>query len=147
MKPPFVRNPYNYDVDEASDDAALICEDASLTIQSEAEDADINTIVKRFGLTGQLPTDVRMPVSGDFTGISDYHTAVNTVKAAELAFMEMPADVRKRFNHDPANLIAFMEDPSNRDEAVKLGLVVPAPVPAAAAPVAPSASPPPGAGT
>lgn len=147
MKPPFVRNPYNYDVDQASDDAALICEDASMTVQSEAEDADINTIVKRFGLTGQLPTDVRMPVSGDFTGISDYHTAVNTVKAAQLAFMEMPADVRKRFNHDPANLIAFMEDPSNRDEAVKLGLVVPPPVQAGSAPVAPSASPAPAAGT
>lgn len=142
IKPPFVRNPYNYDVDAVSRETALFCEDDSLTVQSEAEDADINTIVKRFGLTGQLPSDVRMPMSGDFSGVSDYHTAVNMVMAADSAFMEMPADVRKRFNHDPASLIEFMENPANRDEAIRLGLVMPqAPVEASGAPVASAATP------
>lgn len=144
-KAPFVRNPYNYSTDDVSRETGLRCDDLSLAVQAEAEDADINTIVKRFGLTGQMPQNVRVPMSGDFTGISDYHSAVNTMLAAEDAFMKMPADIRARFKHDPAELIAFCEDSANRAEAEKLGIVFPAPAPAAAASPAPAASPSPGA--
>lgn len=136
---PFVRSPYNYDVNAASDESGLKCLDKSLTVQSEAEDADINTIVERFGLTGQLPSNVRMPTSGDFTGVASYHDACNLAIAADEAFMQFPAEVRKRFNHDPAELMAFVEDAANRDEAIRLGLVVP-PAAAAAAPISSAAT-------
>ena len=53
---PFVRSPYNYDMSAVSDETGLCCEDESLAIQSAKEDADINTIVRRFGLTGELPS-------------------------------------------------------------------------------------------
>lgn len=135
---PFMRSAHNYDRDEASAESACLCTEPSLALQSQFEDSDINTIVKRFGLTGQLPENVRMPSSGDFTGVGDYHTCANMVLAADEAFMEFPAPIRARFGHDPANLIDFMENPSNRDEAIKLGLVnIP---PAATAPGAPPAT-------
>lgn len=114
----------NYDVDVASDDAGISFKgDEGLTQQSFREECDINVIVKRFGLTGELPENLRMPVSGDFTGVSDFQTAMNLVVEAQAQFMTVPAEIRERFNHDPAKLIAFLENPNNKDEAIKLGLV------------------------
>lgn len=136
-KMPFVRSANNYDTMLVSNKTGLKCEDVSLAKQSFAEEADINTIVKRFGLTGQLPSDVRMPVSGDFTEITDFHQAMNAVRQAEESFMEMPAHVRARFNNDPGLFVDFCMDDNNREEAVKLGLVPPKAVPAAA-PAAPT---------
>lgn len=139
----FVRNPYNYDTNAASDESGLKCEDVSLAKQEFKEECDINTIVRRFGLTGQLPSDVRMPVSGDFTGITDFHSAMNAVREAQESFMEMPAHVRDRFANDPGKFVDFCLDDRNRDEAVKLGLVPPAaePVAGGATPVAAPAAP------
>lgn len=140
MSVPFVRSPYNYDAMQASDESGLRCEDESLAQQSFADECDINTIVRRFGLTGQLPQDLQMPVSGDFSGISDYHTAMNMVIAAQDEFLRVPPHVRARFDNDPGALMAFLDDVANRDEAVQLGLIPAAP----AAPIASVASVPSG---
>lgn len=123
IKEVFVRSPYNYDRDAASDDSGLKCLDESRAQQSFAEECDINVIVRRFGLTGQLPPDMRFPTSGDFTGVNDFQTAMNAVVAARQEFDKMPAHVRARFHNDPAELIAFLDDADNRSEAVKLGLI------------------------
>jgi phage internal scaffolding protein len=120
----FVRTRYNYDRNAASDAAALICvPEESRTQQQFAEECDINTIVKRFGLTGELPENFRVPQSGDFTNIGDFHSAMNAVRSAEEAFMDMPAELRARFGYDPQKLMDFVHDSKNRDEAIKLGLV------------------------
>lgn len=127
MGAPFVRSPYNYDVAKASDESALLCEDESLAVQSAKDEVDINTIVKRFGLTGQLPDAVAAPTYGDFVGVKDYHSAMNAVAKANEAFEEMPAEVRARFGNDPGAFVDFCSDEKNRAEAEKLGLVVPKP--------------------
>jgi len=121
----FLRTPYNYDVNEASDVSALVCEDPSLAQQHAKDECDINTIVRRFGLTGELPSNVRAPQYGDFTDAVDYHTALNAVRAADEAFMQLPADVRTRFNNDAGAFVDFVSDDANRAEAEKLGLVLP----------------------
>lgn len=127
---PFLRTPYNYDRDAASNETAIDCSIVpSVTQQQFAEEADINTIVRRFGLTGELPKDVAVPQSGDFLDVTDFHTAMNVVRSSEEAFAAMPADVRKRFANDPAEFMAFVSDDKNRDEARKLGLLVPEAVP------------------
>lgn len=121
----FVRSAYNYNVDEVSQETGLRCEDESLAQQHQKDEADINTIVRRFGLSGELPSNVRMPQYGDFTGVSDYQSALEAVRAADAAFMTMPADVRSRFENDAAQFVEFCLDDRNREEAEKLGLVVP----------------------
>jgi phage internal scaffolding protein len=121
----FLRTPYNYDVNEASDASGLVCDDPSLAQQHAKDECDINTIVRRFGLTGELPSNVRAPQYGDFTDAVDYHTALNAVRAADEAFMQLPADVRTRFNNDAGAFVDFVSDDSNRAEAEKLGLVLP----------------------
>lgn len=122
----FLRAPGNYDPDVVSNETGLACDpDEGVTQQSFKEECDINVIVERFGLTGQLPENLRMPVSGDFTGITDFQTAMQVVREAQEEFMRVPADIRERFNHDPGKLIAFLGDDKNREEALKLGLIDP----------------------
>lgn len=123
----FLRSTFNYDRDEASNASALTCEDESLAIQSAEEESNINTIVRRFGITGELPGDYAMPQSGDFTGIPDFHTAMNLVRQAQEEFVKVPAHIRARFGNDPQAFMAFVEDDANRDEARRLGLLKPVP--------------------
>lgn len=131
MKPPFVRNPYNYDMSAASNETGLRCKDETLTKQAFAEESDINTIVKRFGLTGQLPEGLRAPQYGDFTEIGDFHQAMQAVREAQESFMQLPPNIRARFHNDPQELLEFCADNDNYDEAKKMGLVVPQVLPEA----------------
>jgi len=120
---PFIRNPYNYDTLAASNESGLRCEDASRTQQHFKDETDINNILRQFNITGQLPTKAITPQYGDFTGIGDYHGALNAVIAAENEFMTLPATLRARFDNDPQELIEFLNNPENKEEALKLGLL------------------------
>jgi len=117
-----IRSPYNYDVDAVSVQSGLDCPEPTLTRQSDAADADINTIVKRFGLTGEIPQGARMPQYGDFDGISDYRTALHAIRDADAMFMALPASVRKEFGNDPAKYVEFCSDPANLPAMRKMGL-------------------------
>jgi len=123
MKTPFLRTAYNYDTNAASNESGVACEEPSLAQQHFKDECDINNILRQFNITGLLPEAPLSPRYGDFTGIVDYHTALNAVIAAEDGFMALPADLRARFQNDPEQLIDFLNDESNKDEAVKLGLV------------------------
>jgi phage internal scaffolding protein len=122
---PFLRTPYNYDTIAASNESGLHCEDVTLTQQQFGAECNINNIMEKFGLTGLLPQTPLTPTYGDFSGVYDYHTAANAIIAAQEQFDALPANLRSRFDNDPANLIDFIADESNRSEAEKLGLVNP----------------------
>lgn len=119
----FLRTPYNYDKDAASNESGLACEEPSLAQQHFKDECDINTILQKFNITGLLPEAPLSPRYGDFTGIGDYHTALNRVIAAQDEFEALPAQIRARFDNDPSKLIDFLEDNNNRPEAEELGLV------------------------
>lgn len=120
---PFFRTPYNYDTNAASNESGLACEDASLAQQHFKDECDINNILRQFNITGQLPNAPLSPRYGDFTGITDYKTALDWVIAVDDEFMALPADLRARFKNEPANLIEFLNNEANRQEAETLGLV------------------------
>jgi len=96
----------------------------SRTKQSFKDECDINRIMKRWQKTAVLE-HVRdgMPSYGDFTNATDYKTAADQVKAANEAFMQMPANVRQRVDNSPAKFLDFIGDPENRSELVELGLL------------------------
>lgn len=119
------RKHFDYDVEAASNAAVVIDDSPSLTVQSMAEDTDLNVIMRRFGVTGQMPDNPRLPVYGDFTGITDYKSALMAVMDASEHFMELPATVRARFDNDPQKLLEFVSSDGNREEAEKLGLLKP----------------------
>lgn len=120
----FLRTAYNYDMNEAGDESGLSCPEQTLTQQQFEEECDINTIVRRFNITGELPTGVHMPTYQDFDGIFDFRTAMEAIRTANESFDEMPAEVRARFHNDPAEFVDFCNDEANRAEAQKMGLVM-----------------------
>lgn len=125
---------FNYDVDADSVATGLACLDVSLAQQSSQKECDINEIVRRFGLTGELPDNIRIPVVSDYDAIFDFQSAQNVLAEARQEFMRIPAEIRSRFNHDPQKFYDFCINPDNLDELRKLGLakpkVEPAPEPA-----------------
>ena len=66
----FLRTPYNYDKDAATNESGLHCEDASLAQQHFKDECDINNILRQFNVcllyTSPSPRDgllSRMPSS------------------------------------------------------------------------------------
>lgn len=99
--------------------------DPSRTKQSDAEAADINFIMKRYEQTGQLPEMINREASyGDFSDMGSYQEALNIVQFAQSQFYALDAHIRARFGNDPAQFLAFTNDPKNLPEMVKMGLAV-----------------------
>lgn len=122
VKPPFLRTPYNYDTNKAGDESGLECKDKSLTQQSGAEECDINYLVERFTVTGEMPQLSMPPLQGDFTEVLDFQGAMNKIVEANSSFMQLPAKIRSRFENDPGQFVAFCSDEKNRDELRQMGL-------------------------
>jgi len=118
-----VKNPITYDRDKNSDLAKFVFTSPTRTKQSFRDECDINNIVKRFNVTGQLPVGSVQPQYGDFSGITDYQSALNAVMAAQDSFLALPAKLRARFDNDPALFVEFASDEANRDEMKALGLL------------------------
>lgn len=118
----FVRSPFNYDMDAVSRETGLECVDPSLADQSQAEECDINTIVQRFGLTGEMPGSLVTPMQGDFTEVTDYRSALELLMEAQEAFMTLPAKVRAQFENDPHRFLEFASEPANLDALKEMGL-------------------------
>lgn len=117
---------HQYDVDrdrKEGDNAALTCEDESLTQQHFAKDADINEIARRFGLT-EIPLGALDPsLFRDTTNDPDLATILNQHREARDYFMALPAKLKLRFHNSPSELWNFIADPDNAEEAVRLGLL------------------------
>jgi len=118
-----VKNPITYDRDKNSDSAKLVFSKPSRTQQHFRDECDINTILERFNITGQLPAGSVQPQYGDFSGITDYQSALNAVMAAQDSFLELPAKIRAKFDNDPALFVEFASDEANKDEMKAMGLL------------------------
>lgn len=129
VKPPFLRTPFNYDRDKASDESGLHCTDPSLAQQQFRDESDINTLVDRFHLTGEMPQLEQLPNYADFTGIFDFQSAMNQVVKSREEFMTLPAKTRARFHNDPQEFLEFCSDSENVPEARRMGLLKPEPTP------------------
>jgi len=136
MKKVFIRSGFNYDGDSVSNETGLSCGDESRAIQSAKDTCDINTIVRRFGVGVTASASAVAPRYEDFSEVVDFKSAMDAVARAGEAFDAFPSAIRAHFQNDPQRMLAFVENDSNYDEAIKLGLVKPR-----AAPVAPQVTP------
>lgn len=114
--PPKIQAPYNYDPKVASDNSAIGPGGPSLTVQSMADDTDLNVLMKRFGVTGTLPQSARIPQYGDFDHITDFRSALEAVENARADFAQFPADFRARFDNNPQLLLDFAQNPENNKQ-------------------------------
>jgi len=120
-----LRSARNYDRDSVSLLNAMPDDQdrwPSRTVQSERDNCDINVIMKRFGVTKQMPSVTRVPSYGDYSGVSDFHSAMTAVRVAEETFMELPAAVREEFNNSPQKYLQFCSDPKNQEKMIELGI-------------------------
>lgn len=122
-----------YDTDAASDETAIDTVGESMTIQAHTADADINQLMKRFGVTAKMPEDPEAMARAMWgfdataTPITDFRSALEAVNRANEGFMQFPAELRARFDNDPGKFIAYTQDPKNLEELRKFGLATPAP--------------------
>lgn len=100
--PPGLRG---YDAKQVSVDTDLVTGDQTRVQQSFGTEVDINTIVRRYGVNVSNLGSEPVGMYGDFTGITDYESAVERIAQANDRFMKLPASVRERFNNNPAELI------------------------------------------
>lgn len=96
----------------------------SLTDQQWQEDTDINRIMNTFEKTGQLRhLSSKQGVYADVSQVPDLLTASTIVKGAQELFDSLGSRVRERFHNNPQEMINFLRDPQNHEEAVKYGLM------------------------
>lgn len=95
----------------------------SLTHQSFKDDCDIDKILKRYARTGVLEhVNTYKFDYGDFLNVQDYHSSYNQVLNAQSMFMSLPAQIRSRFSNDPGQFLSFVQDPTNHNDLVEMGL-------------------------
>lgn len=100
----------------------------SMTQQQFKDEADINYIVSMYDSSGVMPTfhgdgQPAQPVFGDFASLPDNAQEMyNRMIEAKNNFDNLPLEVRKRFNYDPAAFLEFADNPENLDELVAMGL-------------------------
>lgn len=93
------------------------------TEQSHKNQCDINKIIPQYDRTGLLNHVNKMEYQfGDLTG-EDYKTMADKVIQAQRAFDDLPSKIRTEFDNSPQKYLEFFNDPSNRDRAIKLGLI------------------------
>jgi phage internal scaffolding protein len=97
----------------------------SMTKQSFLAECDINNIIKAFKVTGQIKHINERAQQGAYADLpdpQDFQEALHQVRDAQASFATLPAHVRSRFANDPAEFLAFMANPANQDEIIRLGL-------------------------
>lgn len=104
-----------------------INEEPTLAQQQFKDQCDVNQIMKKYLKTGTIThiNNTRQGVYADLSQVPlDYQEALNTVIRAKDAFQEVPSHIRLRFQNDPGQMLRFLADPANQEEAIKLGLMV-----------------------
>lgn len=118
-----IRSRYNAGVREGWKSSA-----PSMTQQQFKDEADINYIVSMYDSSGVMPTfhgdgQPAQPVFGDFASLPDNAQEMyNRMIEAKSNFDNLPLEVRKQFNYDPAAFLEFVDNPENLDQLVAMGL-------------------------
>lgn len=131
----YYRTPLEHDVQYAlARGCDIACKaDDDRTQQQFRDEADIAKVFRRFKAeTIPLPAQVWDPSNyGDTGTFPDLRAALEISLEAQARFLELPANIRKRFDNSPAKLWEFVQDDSNRAEAQFLGLLSPPSTPPA----------------
>lgn len=80
------------------------------TVDTYAKDMDINVIVRKHMLTGAPLPSIDEAVYGIDVSVEDY---VQKFQAAKDAFMDLPSNLRAKFNNDVQNFSEFLSTSSD----------------------------------
>lgn len=100
--------------------------DQSLTIQSDAPEADIQLILKKYREVGIIDNlNLTEASFMDVTEFTDFADLMRQTKIAENEFMKLPSKVREIFNHDVANWLDTAHDEEKRASLIEAGIIEP----------------------
>lgn len=103
----------------------------SLAQQQFAKEADVNVLIERYKKTGSFynpltPSSApRMPQYADISEIPDMMGQLELLEGVQRLFGSLPARVREQFGNNPAEFVAWAQNPANFDAGVKLGIFDP----------------------
>lgn len=123
-KKPIFRNSSNYLVDTGKIIvSSLECNEDVITCQSSKFECDINNLMMKYTENGT----VEQYQNGFYDDVSDlnlqYHEALNLINTVKDDFSNLSSNIRDKFASNPFELISFLENKENLDEAIELGLV------------------------
>jgi phage internal scaffolding protein len=94
-----------------------------VTKQDQAALCDINNILANYQRTGLIThLNGREPLYIDAPRVEGLQEALELVREAENAFMQLPAKVREEFGNDALALLSAIEDPSQHGRLEELGV-------------------------
>lgn len=124
-------------------------EEDTLTKQSFRDECNINNIMAKYIRTGVIDHANNYQAEYGFALALDYREANEIIIRADAMFLDLPSSVRERFDNDPAEFLAFVQDEANLPEMQEMGLVSkpepiqePEPAPLATDPPAKPSDPP-----
>lgn len=96
----------------------------SRTLQEPKDSCNINLIMQRYQETGLLThLSTKEPIYDDVSCVGDYQSCLAVVERAQEAFAQLPSELRKNLDNNPANLVSYISNPANFDACVKFGLL------------------------
>lgn len=111
------------------------------TKQQFTDECNINKIMSRYLKTGNIDhLATHGAMYGDFTSL-EFQDALEIVARGEEMFLDLSSDLRKKFNQDPKEFLAFVQNPENTEEMYTLGLATRPEPPAEPTPPAPAPDP------
>lgn len=90
----------------------------SMTQQHFKDECDINNIIRSYRAV-EPPSG---GVFGDFT-VTDLQAAYELSDSVHERFMSLPSDIRQKFNNNPLELAAFVNNVDNQTAAIEMGLL------------------------
>jgi len=95
----------------------------SKTKQSFKKETQISYMLDQYRKTGLINGSNKQQLVGDYTDVPTYQEALNITIQANQQFKKLPAKIRDRFANNPTNMLQFLNDKDNLNEAITLGLV------------------------
>lgn len=93
-----------------------------VTEQGHKKECDVNEIIKKYDREGVITHVNRFEAMyADVSAIS-FENGLRIQQEISEKFMELPSEIRKRFENSPLEYLKFLGDPRNNEEAIALGL-------------------------
>lgn len=101
----------------------ITCGDENPTKQSFRDECDINNIMAKYQKTGAVAHTNRHAGEYGFASSHDFAESMRIVTTANEMFADLPSSIRSKFANSPENFLGFVQDPANREEMAKMGLL------------------------
>jgi hypothetical protein len=96
--------------------------DPGKTEQSHAPLCSIEYILNQY-VGSNEPLALTEQQFMDYTALPDYHDCLNITREVEFLFNKLDAPIREQYKHDPGLFMAALEDPTQRDQLIALGVL------------------------